>query len=463
MHRSEEARRQEVLLRRLSGLGLTVKAFPDGRGVVVTLPLGPERFELPRGGSARFDAVSFATVGGDRIKCMRPLPFFYLPLIRVGGCAEAREFEARIRAAWRARLLDLLRVRNWLEKLGLPVEPAADDAPVLGFPLGDGVRDVRAQLIEPGRVILPGVGPLSGIRLRRAEDRVFATDPSLPSGVDVEIAVSTRLEELARADARMERERAPAAGIAPLERKRLPASPRPAPRILLVGPALSCDDALLESFRKRGYEARGVRSEREAMRFLEGASADLVLAESQLGRFEGVELIPELRTAPGVEEIPVVIVDSAPRPEQREAARRAGAAGYLVRPLQVDRIEGGIASLVQRPKRRRFRRFQRRLAAHAASASRAEVVAEIGRGGMLVWTERPVDLHSVDRWEVALPEVAGTLGVQAEVIHLRTLPGSAKRGLGLRFRSFDDGGEALLIRWMRDLERGPATRSEAAG
>jgi len=59
---------------------------------------------------------------------------------------------------------------------------------------------------------------------------------------------------------------------------------------------------------------------------------DLVLAESHLGRFEGVELIPELRTSPGVEEIPVVIVDGELRPERREAARRAGAAGYLVLP-----------------------------------------------------------------------------------------------------------------------------------
>ena len=461
MQRTEEARRQEVLLRRLSGLGLTVKAFPDGRGVVVTLPLGPERFELPGGGSARFDSVSFATVGGDRIKCLKPLPFFHLPLIRVGGCARAEEFEARIRAAWRARLLDLLRVRNWLEKLGLPVEPGADDAPVLGFPLGVEGGVVHARLFEPGRVILPGVGPLSGIRLRRAEDRIFSPDPSLPSGLDVELAVSTRLKELARLDARLQRERTPAADIAPLQPRRLAESVRPPPRILLVGPALAADRTLFESFRARGYEPIVARSEREALRLLEETSPDLVFAETQLGRFEGVELIPELRTSPGVEEIPVVIVDTESRPERREAARRAGAAGYLVQPLQVERIEGGIASLVRNPKRRRFRRYRRRLAAQASVAPRADVVAEIGRGGMLVWTERPVEIHSVDRWQVALPEVGATLGVSAEVIHVRTVPGSAKRGLGLRFRSFDEGGETLLIRWLRALESGPLAPSEA--
>lgn len=462
MQRAEEARRQEILLRRLSGLGLSVKAFPDGRGVVVTLPLGPERFELPSGECARFDSVSFATVGGDRIKCLRPLPFFHLPLVRVGGCARAEEFEARIRAAWRARMLDLLRVRNWLEKLGLPAQAAENDAPVMGFPLGvEG--GATARLFEPGRVILPGVGPLSGVRLRRAEDRIFAPDASLASGLDVELAVSTRLEELARLDARLERERAPAADLLPLSPVPVRSDDRRPPRILLVGPVLAADRALFDSFRARGFEPIAARGEREALRVLDGASPDLVLTETRLGRFEGVELIPELRTSPGIEEIPVVIVDVEANPDRREAARRAGAAGYLALPVDPTRIEKGIHSLVRQPKRRRFRRYQRRLAAHAASAPRADVVAEIGRGGMLVWTERPVELHHVDRWQIALPEVGATLGVNAEVIHVRTVPGSARRGLGLRFRAFDEGGESLLIRWIRTLERGRVEDSEAPG
>ena len=110
MREPEEVRRQEVLLRRLSALGLAARPFPDGRGVAVTLPLGPERFELPGGGSARFDSVSFATVGGDRIKCLKPLPFFHLPLIKVGGCARAGEFEARMPHGLGLRSADSLTV-----------------------------------------------------------------------------------------------------------------------------------------------------------------------------------------------------------------------------------------------------------------------------------------------------------------------------------------------------------------
>ena len=449
MRDAEEARRQEVLLRRLSALGLSARPLPDGRGVAVTLPLGPERFELPGGGSARFESVGFATVGGDRIKCVRPLPFFYLPLIRVGGCATAEEFEARIRAAWRARILDLVRTRNWIEKLGLAPAAEDGDAPVLRVPLGVGDAEAAARLFEPGRVILPGRGPLSGVRLRRAEDRVFRPPPSLASGLDVELAVSTRLEELARFDARIARERSASSDtgscLAPLDES--------GPRILLVGPTLFTDRALHESLRLRGYAPLLARTERDALRAFDRASPDVVLAETELGRFEGIELIPELRLAPGVEEVPVVLVDAEERPERREEARRAGAAGYLVRPVAAERIAAGLASLARSPRRRRFRRYPTRLAANESGAARPDVVSDIGRGGMFVWTERPVELKSVGRWSVVLPELSARLGVAAEVMHARTVPGSARRGLGLRFVAFEEGGEALLIRYLRSLDR----------
>jgi len=447
MREAEEAQRQDVRLRRRSGLGLAVRPFTGGRGVAVTLPLGPERFALPRGGSARFESVSFATVGGDRIKCLKPLPFFFLPLIRVGGCAAAEEFEARIRAAWRARILDLVRSRNWLEKLGLAPSPEADGAPVLCFPIGLEDAEACARVFEPGRVILPSRGPLSGARLLQPEDRVFLPAPSLPSGLDVELAVSTRLEELARLDARLERERSSSPVDDATPRPHAP--PEGGPRILLVGPFLYGERALHESLRLRGYAPLVARSERDALSTLEWASPDLVLAETQLGRFEGIELIAELRMAPGVEEIPVVLVDSQARPDRREAARRAGAAGYLVRPFEVEQIAAGLAALVRSPRRRRYRRYCRQLAAQAASAPRPDVVADIGRGGMFVWTDRPVDLRNMDHWSIMLPELATTLGAMAEVLHTRTVPGSARRGLGLRFRAFDEGGEALLIRYLR--------------
>ena len=101
-----------------------------------------------------------------------------------------------------------------------------------------------------------------------------------------------------------------------------------------------------------------------------------------------------------------------------------------------------------------FLRVRHEQAISVKGYAEKDVVSDIGRGGMFVWTERPVELHTVARWAITLPELAATIGAEAQVLHSHTVPGAARRGLGLRFRSFDEGGEALLIRFLRAIEGG---------
>jgi len=449
MPEADDTRRQEIVQRRLEAMGLEPKPLPGGRGFVATLPLGPAPFESPLQGPSHFESVAFATVGTDRIKCLRPTPLFHLPMIKVGDCESAAELEARIRAAWHLRQTILVRARRWAEKLGAAtrVDP---EAPLLELGLGVEDREARARMVEAGRVILPGRGPLSGVRLRRAEDRVFAPDRGVSSALELDIAISARLEELARLDARLQREARLARVRSRPEPTSIPVVVRPH-RLLVVGPNLYRDSVLLEGLRGRGYLVSAVRSAADALHGFDGESCELLLAETDLGRFEGVELIPALRQLPGVEELPVVIVDDRPRPDRREAARVAGAAGYLVRPFEVSRIADGLASLVRRPKRRRWTRYREQLAVRGAAGDEA-VTGDLGRGGMLLWTEHEIALHAVARFSISLPELARPLPVDAEVVHRTSVPGQGRTGLGLRFNDFPERGEESLIAHLRSLE-----------
>jgi two-component system chemotaxis response regulator CheY len=277
--------------------------------------------------------------------------------------------------------------------------------------------------------------------------------PSWTSAVDLELALSTRLEELARLDARLQREERLSAAreiasapVAPLQ--------RPA-RILVVGPRLAGERSLLESLRLRAYEMVAVRTAQEALKAFETTSPELVLAETHLGRFEGIELIPSLRGIPGIEEVPVVLVDDRMRPERRAAARQAGAAGYLVRPIEVAKIAAGIASLVRQPKRRRFKRYPERLSVRDVRGETSFLTGDVGRGGMFLWTDRELPLENLERYAITLPVVGESLGVEAEVVHRSSVPGSGRRGAGLRFHSFDSDGEVRWIRYLRSLEHAP--------
>ena len=452
MQIAEEGRRQAVVRRRLLGMGLDARPIPGGRALVATLALRPDPFETLAGVPRRFASVTFATVGDDRIKCLKPGALFHLPLIRIVDCQSPLEIETRIRTAWQVRVEALRRAHRWLEKLGAEIE-ICEDAPVLAFPIGVEDRHSRARVIESGRVVLPGRGPLSGVSLRRAEDRVFPASPSWASALDLELALTTRLEELARLDARLQREErlAPKPEVAPPAAAPLQ---RPA-RILVVGTRLASDRSLLESLRLRAYETVAARTAQEALKAFESTSPELVLAETHLGRFEGIELIPSLRGIPGIEEVPVVLVDDRLRPERRVASRKAGAAGYLVRPIEVAKIAAGIASLVRQPKRRRFTRYPERLSVRNAKGETAFLTGDVGRGGMFLWTDRELPFENLERYSITLPVIGESLGVQAEVVHRCSVPGSGRRGAGLRFHGFDADGEARWIRYLRSLEHVP--------
>jgi CheY-like chemotaxis protein len=438
-----------AFLRRLQSMGVEVREGPGGRCLIGRLPLRQAAFETLTG-PLRVEHVVFATVGANRIKCLAPRELFYLPLIGVADCGDVAALEARIRATFARRLEQLRQAQQWLEKLGRVTDPPGPE-PCLAVDVGLGLSPgARAAVFEPGALVLPGSGPLSGVALRRPEDRIFRPPADVGSPVELELAVTQRVEELARLDARMaqldrlrsQREGPPARLSAP-QRKH---------RVLLVGSRLLGDTPLVESLRLRGCRVSAVRGADEALRAFERRSFELVLVESHLGRFEGVEMIPSLRAQPGLEEIPIVVVDTRLRPEVRETARRLGAAGYVTHPIDVPLIEEGLARLLSTPRRRRFTRYNRPLAVHAAPASRAELVTELGRGGMLLASEREIPIHSLERYRLTLPDGYGSLRVDAEVVYRRRAPDDRCWHLGLRFDAFPDNDEERLVAWLRSLE-----------
>jgi two-component system chemotaxis response regulator CheY len=446
-----EERQVGAFRRRLEAMGLDCRPVPGGRSLLVRLPtrggpLAAGSHELAAG------QFVFTTVGANRIKCLIPHPLFHLPLIAVADCESPGAIEARIRQVWRERQEQVAKARDWLEKLGCQVD-TPPDTPVAWVRMGGSAAHEELAALEPGSVVLAGSGPLSGLVLERPEDRVFHTDADLDSAMDLELAVSTRCEELIRIHERLsrqERTRAMAAG---------PHAPSPvvratqSHRVLLVGRRLLADTGLVESLRMRGYRVTAVRGPTEALRAFERHSFSLALVESELDRFEGIEMVPTVRALAGIEEMPLVLVDTRVRPDVRELARKVGASGYVTHPIDVPLIEDGLARLVEAPGRRRFTRYSKRFSVRAAGAARAEVAHQIGRGGMLLATTREVSPHALQRFAITLPDGAGNVQVDGEVVYRLRGGGAQAPQLGVRFERFGDEDERVLIAYLDALEQ----------
>jgi two-component system chemotaxis response regulator CheY len=432
MGEAEERRGQKLLLRRLREMGIETRPLPGGRALLGELRLRGAPFPSPTG-PRDVARLRFATVGPQHLKCLLPRALFHLPLVSIGGCTSASSVEDRIRAAWSRHVETLRSTASRLEELGATWS-WEDEGTQIAVPLEIGAG-AQARMTSLRRIALPSPGPLAGTPLAQASDRLFQAPSGLETWIDLELAMTARLETLARGALRRDQ----------LRRLQLPAADAPlvmrparrnGHRVLLVGPTLAGPADLAQALRVRGYHVERARSAGEALQTFARSSFDVVLTDAQLGREEGVDLVPALHAQTGVTSLPVVVVDDRLRPARRTAAQQAGAAGYLAHPIELERIAPGLARMAAGQRGRRFARYPLRLGVRFEDGEEAGVTLAVSRRGMFVRTERTSREGEQERLELALPGLSRTLPVLARTVYRVEPIGSCDPGLGLRIDLF---------------------------
>lgn len=441
---------------RFERMGLTCRAMPGGRTLLVSLPIGPAPFESVTG-PLSIEKLLFSTVGADQIKCLRPRPFFGLPLLDIRRCADAAAIEAVIRQTWRDRVHELRETGRTLKNLGIEVG-VIEGGSVLAFPMAGESKEHPILMHRLDEAILPSAGSLSGYRLAGLAERVVDLSGQLESGSQLDLVLATRIESLARtaaareATARRTGHNAPAPAAAPLFSAR-PGSPEPPggarePKVLIVGAQLVENAELRDELKRRGYRTATARSEPEALMRLASMTPDLVISQYGLGRSDGATFIQAIRALPGIVRIPVVLLDSVHVKSRQDAARAVGAAGYVIEPIETTRFVTKLAKVASSAGDRRFIRYSGRLAARLAGQSRPCLATEIGRGGFFIATSEAIDERSPTRCEVALPELHRNLSFVGEVLYRSELQGMDRQGIGVRISEISPDDEAALIAYV---------------
>jgi len=446
------------LAARFTEMGVPVERLPGGRSLRGQLRLSATPF-VSLDGSRRYETLFFSTIGSTQIKCLSPMPFFFLPLIALGGCASAADLEMRVRSAFAARERNLRAAAQRLGQLGIAGAFEAGGQ-VLAFPLGHDDTRASLRMIDANRVILPGRGPLTSLRASAPEQRSARFDPAWTCASDAEIALTEQLEALR---GRLAAERTPLIVPARSLPRRLttPRSAQPRSRsgrrILLVGPHLGRSAALARRLEQLGFRVRAEFSAHEALEAFHQHSFELVFTDAHLGRSEGLELVSDLRGLPGVENVPVVLVDEHLREPVREAARNVGAAGYIVQPLDAERIAAGVDRILGSRARRRFRRLPWRLSVRLDDG-RGAFTTSVARLGAFIGTEWDAPEGAVQRCEIELPEIGRVLAVETEGIYRVEAAGAGAAGVGVLFRGFGERDEAAWITYLAELFASPVGR-----
>lgn len=114
------------------------------------------------------------------------------------------------------------------------------------------------------------------------------------------------------------------------------ARPRAGPRILLADDSLTTRSVMKAILEIAGYTVVPAADGEEALAALRRSPCQLVVADIQMPRLDGLALTRRIKGDPALAGIPVILITSLDAPADRAAGLHAGADGYLVK-REVDR------------------------------------------------------------------------------------------------------------------------------
>jgi chemosensory pili system protein ChpA (sensor histidine kinase/response regulator) len=144
--------------------------------------------------------------------------------------------------------------------------------------------------------------------------------------------------------------RAPAARQAArtVARAAAPATSAPhRPFVLAVDDSLSARRSLAQFAQDAGFEVRTARDGLEAIEIIKGKRPDLVLADLEMPRMNGLELTAHLRANQTTRAVPVIMITSRSTEKHRREAEMTGVNIYLTKPFMEDELLGHIHQLLR--------------------------------------------------------------------------------------------------------------------
>lgn len=122
-----------------------------------------------------------------------------------------------------------------------------------------------------------------------------------------------------------------------------------AKKILVVEDDADVREVISATLKDAGYEVLEAEHAFAAICAMVRAGADLVLTDIRMPIIDGLGLVRELKSHEDTRHVPIVAVTGFDTPESRTAAREAGCAGYITKPIDVREFPNQVAMFLRPP------------------------------------------------------------------------------------------------------------------
>ncbi len=99
----------------------------------------------------------------------------------------------------------------------------------------------------------------------------------------------------------------------------------------------------------KGYEVRGAYTGEDGLTLIPLEKPDILLLDLMLPDMEGFEVCARVRAMPDFARMPVVIISARIEPESKARAEKAGANGYLTKPIKMPELLAEVKKLLSVP------------------------------------------------------------------------------------------------------------------
>ena len=118
-------------------------------------------------------------------------------------------------------------------------------------------------------------------------------------------------------------------------------------RILTVDDSASIRQMVCFTLHKAGYEVTEAVDGRDGIVKAGSGKFDLIITDLNMPNVDGIQLITAVRKLPGYSLVPILMLSTESQAEKKDAGRKAGATGWIVKPFNADQLVAVVQKLVK--------------------------------------------------------------------------------------------------------------------
>jgi two-component system chemotaxis response regulator CheY len=118
-------------------------------------------------------------------------------------------------------------------------------------------------------------------------------------------------------------------------------------RILTVDDSASVRQMVCFTLQKAGYEVAEAVDGKDGIAKAGSGKFDLIVTDLNMPNIDGIQLITAVRKLPGYSFVPILMLSTESQAEKKDAGRKAGATGWIVKPFNADQLVAVVQRLVK--------------------------------------------------------------------------------------------------------------------